>query len=345
MYGICLVHQNIEIFDMGTTKNYLGARDHVEQTRLQDSVHAARWSAALEVLARSQSRGLTRRQPVHRLPPDLTAHLLPPAWPQLPVIDLPDQQFLKDLQRKFGPDSSDHPLNWHKRLVAAELAKPRIAEAYFKIRRALWGWQEFAGVRPGARAILEAVIELARDEAFPWYLAIPAENVRRIVRLSEHRYSTSVRELESLAVTRPARIARVCDVESGLARWPPQIDGPQPDGNVRFSVENRPLNEPVAQWVVRYRRGIPWNKKRAAWWINYDLLCDTSAVLPIFVCSLATLSKHYWNRNRRRLGPARPGWPVATDAEAFAEMERGLVKCGPVPPVGMRAALWEPVTQ
>ncbi|MCZ6734680.1 MAG: hypothetical protein O7C65_02700, partial [Planctomycetota bacterium] len=85
------------------------------------------------------------------------------------------------------------------------------------------------------------------------------------------------------------------------------------------------------------RRGIAWNRKRAAWWINYDLLCGTGRVLPCFEMRLETLAKTYFDRNRR-MGKVNAG--VANE-EQFAQLERELAKSGPLPPAGLRAALWQ----
>ncbi len=75
---------------------------------------------------------------------------------------------------------------------------------------------------------------------------------------------------------------------------------------------------------------------RAAWWINYDLLCRTRRALPCFEVSLNTLDRTYESRNRC-IGPHRPG--VHGD-EAFKALERIMARDGPLPKPGLRAALW-----
>lgn len=233
---------------------------------------------------------------------------IPEHWPKLPNPQWPDKAAFQRLMQE-AEDDPHHPRNWHRRLVNEALQRPDVRDAYFAIRSALWKWDEFAGVRPGARAILESVIELAREEALPWYLAVPAEDVRRLARLSEGRYASSVRELECLAITRPARIMRIAHPD-GFPMFPGQCD------------ESQPL-QPVAQWVIRYRRGVPWNAKRAAWWINYDLLCETGRVMPHFVMRLRTLSCTYQSRNKR-MGPPPGDWAMSNDEDAFRAMEEML---------------------
>ena len=99
--------------------------------------------------------------------------------------------------------------------------------------------------------------------------------------------------------------------------------------------QSAPLSE-IPQWLIRYRRGIPYNKRRAAWWINYDLLCDTQRVLPCFEVCLDTLPTNYFDRNR----PS--GTPGSYESDAgFKALERSLARTGPPPPSGLRAALWE----
>jgi hypothetical protein len=191
------------------------------------------------------------------------------------------------------------------------------------LRNALWRWEEFASVKPGARRILEVVIELARDEAFPWYLAVPAHEVRRLARLTESSYARCIRQLECLTITRPARVLRVAD-STGMPVFPGIIDETTPAA-------------PIAQFVVRYRRGIPWNEKSAAWWINYDLLCATGKVLPSFVMNLRTLSRTYQSRNK--LMGRHPKWCFGeTEGDGFLTMEEAMARSGP--PMGLRAALW-----
>jgi hypothetical protein len=141
-------------------------------------------------------------------------------------------------------DDPSNPRNVHRRFVMAARETPAVMQAYFRIRQSLWEWEEFASLRHGSRAILETVIELARDEALPWYVAVPAEDVRRMARLCEKNYAECVRDLETLAITRPARVVRIGGF-GALPEFPGQVN------------EREPLR-PVTQWVVGYRWGIPW---------------------------------------------------------------------------------------
>lgn len=300
---------------MGTSQNWLRAKRHIDATRLADAVFAARRLLSSIDLDRGDAHAAARVQMRARIPEH---------WPKLPNPQWPDKAAFQRLMQA-AEDDPHHPRNWHRRLVNEALQRPDVRDAYFAIRCALWKWDEFAGVRPGARAILESVIELAREEALPWYLAVPAEDVRRLARLSEGRYASSVRELECLAITRPARIMRIAHPD-GFPMFPGQCD------------ESQPL-QPVAQWVIRYRRGVPWNAKRAAWWINYDLLCETGRVMPHFVMRLRTLSSTYQSRNRR-MGPPPGDWVMSNDEDAFRAMEEVLSRHGPPPPIGLRAPLW-----
>ncbi|MCH8211422.1 MAG: hypothetical protein IIB99_08615 [Planctomycetes bacterium] len=87
----------------------------------------------------------------------------------------------------------------------------------------------------------------------------------RLARLNHACMAMRLRELECFCVTRPARRIRLFDDHTGappivlasnLPKWP------CPENN--WGVDpNEPL-QPIAQWVVRYRRGIPWNAGRAA---------------------------------------------------------------------------------
>ena len=247
---------------------------------------------------------------------------VPENWPKLPDIRRPDWKRIKELLAK-EESRPQHPRNWHRRLVEEALGEPAVHKAYFAMRRALWQWEEFAALRPGVRRILDVLIELARDEALPWYVAVPSHEMKMLARLDETNYAECARSLECLAITRPARRVKLCD-KTGVAVWPGRVE------------MNRPL-EPIAQWVARYRRGIAWNRKRAAWWINYDLLCGTGRVLPCFEMRLETLAKTYFDRNRR-MGKVNAG--VANE-EQFAQLERVLAESGPLPPAGLRTALWQ----
>ncbi len=261
---------------------------------------------------------------------------LPTAWPKLPDSRGIDKAgFRKLLERELS--RPDHPLNWHKRAVAEALNQPRARHMYFTIRRNLWSWSEFLTLTASARLILEIVIELARDEAFPWYVNVQAREVMRLARLNHASMAMRLRELECFCVTRPARRIRLFDDHTGehpivlaanLPKWP------CPENN--WGVDPDEPLQPIAQWVVRYRRGIPWNAGRAAWWINYDLLCCTKRVLSCFEVSLDTLAKPYESRNRR-LG-TRPG---ITNDDAFRALQRSIAQQGPLPKPGLRAPFWQ----
>lgn len=288
---------------MGTTRHFNNARNAVERTRLMDAVAAARMGQVQQV------------GPVQPLPRD---------WPPLPSPKLPDRAGIERLLQRMNDDPA-HPANWHSRAVTQQMRSLRVRDVYYRLRRALWLWPEFAGLCPGARSILESVIELAREEAFPWYVMVPARQVRAIARLSEKRFSTNVRELECLAISRPARMLDCDDLGPKL-----------PMGKLWERDAQADDAPPMAQWVVRYRRGVPWNAKRAAWWINYDLLCETGRVLPCFTVSPANLSSTYQARNTP-MGGIYAGF---RSEDELAAMNRLLSQRGPLPPIGFRAALW-----
>jgi len=315
---------------MGTSQNYLRARHHVDIALVRDSLHAARRSSSRRFDGSIlQSNGA---------PASLVADLprrAPSRGVSVPPLLEGEQRDNFNRLLKSLRDDPNNPLNWQRRMVNEELVKPRVAKTYLAIRRSLWEWEEFAAVRIGARTILETVIELARSEAFPWYVAVAAQDVRRVARLAEGSYARSVRELETLAITRPARLVRIAN-NDGMAEFPGKVN-------------EREELKPIAQWVIRYRRGIPWNKHRAAWWINYDLLCGTGRVLPGFVVSPRTLNKTYGGRNQR-MGREPGNWVMKKRGEsgaggeaddAFLALEEGLTRSGPLPPMGLRAALWQ----
>jgi len=340
---------------MGTSTNWLNTMARVEAGRLADSILAARKVLTVErdigrtvrdiearlaavragaTLPRPGSGALASLQSAVireslRLP-QIKAELpkIPASFTPLPRMDLPDRKALDRLMhgRIAGLECA---ASWRTRLVEQQLDTARVATTYTKIRRALWAWPEFAGLRPGARTILEVVIELARDEAFPWYVPVQAMEVRRLARLTEGSFARSVRELLTLAVTRPGRDVIVSNA-SAAPLWPWRLDESQPP-------------RPVAQWVVRYRRGIPWHAKRAAWWINYDLLCATGRALPAFAVSVRSLSKTYQSRNRA-MGP-RPCTHSDREAVTLADMRRAISLNGPFQPLGLRAPLWEDATK
>ncbi|MCH8151338.1 MAG: hypothetical protein IH830_03080 [Planctomycetes bacterium] len=142
---------------------------------------------------------------------------------------------------------------------------------YFIIRNSLWSWPEFLGLGPKARLILDIIIELARDEAFPWYVNVQAREVMKLARTNHATMAASVRDLQCLAVTRAARRIKLLGAAAAPV-WPKRSNNWRVDANEQL--------QPIAQWVVRYRRGIPCNANRAAWWINYDLLCRTQTRHP-----------------------------------------------------------------
>lgn len=293
---------------MGTSANWLSAFEHVQNTRVVDAVT------------------LARRVMMDSAELDSWLEEVPPSWEPLPDPPKPDMAYVDRLLEQSRSDP-DHPLHWHRRAVNAQLAKPQAAQTYLKIRRALWNWPEFAGLCRRARIILEVVVELLRDEAFPWFLPVPAEDVRKLARVSLSSFIRSVHELELLAMTRPGRLASVASSD-GVPQFPGMMDLAQPA-------------RPIAQWVLRYARGIPWSSKRAAWWLNYDLLCETGRVLPCFAMEIDQLPKTYRSRNRP-MGPqtictGRPSHP-----EMIKVFERSASKGGPMAPPGLRAALWEP---
>jgi hypothetical protein len=314
-----------EDFRMGTSQNWLKALEQVRHTLLLDAVHMARLG-------------------ISRPPTGIAEHLdgsprvpdVPAAWAKLPNPPLPDLKHVEALLARQLSDPN-HPASWHRRHLEHQLAKPETAETYLKIRRALWNWPEFASVCRRARAILDVVIELAREEAFPWFVPVCAQDVRKLSRLSPSSYIRSVLDLDCLAITRPARVVDVMPergiVEGrGLGTFPGRVDASKP-------------MESIAQWVIRYRRGIPWNSKRAAWWLNYDVLCETGRVLPCFVVSPMTLAKPYQDRNERQGARERFCDPSAPHEQALQRWQRRLSLCGPMPPPGLRAAPWEPSAQ
>lgn len=341
---------------MGTLENWWKARVRINEKRLAEAVALARRAEKTwERAQREAERGMRLRREAMRpdeprpaeagfaqvegMPPESEkglvelAQAVPESWPAVRQARWPDHVGFAKLLEEMRRSDPNHPLNWHKRLVDEQLAKPQTRETYFKIRRALWEWEELAGVRRGARAILESVIELARDEAFPWHLNVPAHEVRRVARLAEGSFARSVRELQCLAVTRPARMVKLCTPPDLMPRWPGKVD----------------LNEeakPMAQWVVLYRQGIPWNKKAAAWWINYDLLTGTGRVMPMFVVGMRTLAKTYLERNGQMGGRLPdPMWALTGEPTGFAVAERNWAQSGPLPPAGLRATLWTPVVE
>jgi hypothetical protein len=231
----------------------------------------------------------------------------------------------------------DHPRQWHRRAVDAALAQPRSRDIYFRMRQSLWTWPEFSALLPNARRILDAVVELARDEAFPWFVNVQADEILRLVCIDRKTFFDRLHDLECFTITRPARRIKLLEFDERataidraeqIARWPTREN--------KWLVDESTPAQNITQWVIRYRRGIPHNKRRAAWWINYDLLCRTQRVLPCFEVCLDTLPKNYFDRNRRSGSSAD-----LETRDGFKVLERRLAKDGPPPPPGLRAALWD----
>lgn len=285
-----------------STTNRLGAFDRIHQLLLDDAVALAQRLA--------------------------TPTVDPPAISAAEIQQLLDQHLADPA----------HPRNWQRQAIEHALSQPRAKEIYFRIKRSLWSWPEFTSLLPNARRILDAVVELARDEAFPWFVNVQADEILRLVCIDRKTFFDRLHDLECFTITRPARRITLLpfnEHESTVDRatrphvWPSREN--------KFCVDPQAALLPgVPQWVIRYRRGIPYNKRRAAWWINYDLLCETQRVLPCFEMCLDTLPKNYFDRNRRLGAPGN----FDTDA-GFKVLERRLAKDGPLPPPGLRAALWD----
>ena len=126
------------------------------------------------------------------------------------------QERLKRLTEAIAdPDFINNPRKFHEKKLAEAKADPQVATIYKKIREALWNWPEFAGLSPGARHILETVIELAREEAFPWFVLVPAKEVRNLARLSHPGFVKCAQEIELLAISREATIFSIRDDNDG----------------------------------------------------------------------------------------------------------------------------------
>lgn len=321
---------------MGTSQNWVGAYQHVQQMRLADVLkllarHTPKApTAPTAPTARTAPDGPTSH-PAHTTLSETCATALQ-SWP-IKTIDPAtlmmsdaDRAYAQQLQQQWLP-GTQHPEAQHAAAIQRAMGEPAVHELYFRIRRSLWQWREFAGLRRGARTIIEVVIELARDEAFPWYLPVCAEDVRRLARLAEGSYTRSVRELDSIAIVRQARVYQPCD-EYGtpLKAW---MHGRLDE------VPLSPASEDLPQFLLRYQRGIPWNRKRAAWWINYDLLCGTGRVLPMFVMHLSRLPQLYMQRNR-----SMGRMPHMLDADWCRVMGESHSQTGPILEHGLRAPRW-----
>src|SRR5688572_11061951 len=197
---------------MGTHANYLAAFSRIQQSFLEDAVTSARRLLTKERMKAWADDAERACAMIRASEPDLKLELekIRKSWPPLPLIEHPDLATTLQLLKKPEDDPCS-PRYWQRRLVEAQLDKPEAAANDMRIRHALWQWEEFASIKPGARRILEVVIELARDEAFPWYLPVPAHEVRRLARLTEGSCARSIRELECLSITRPGRVLRVAD--------------------------------------------------------------------------------------------------------------------------------------
>lgn len=294
---------------MGTSQNWLRALEETVNVREEDM--AAHYMRLREVLPPKIVAAIERN-----------AVFVDPDVERDPAFRTVEELMRGEMER-WPPAGG-----WAEAHAAATRIDPDVCEIYLRIRTALWNWPEFAGLTRGARAILEAVIELARDERFPWYLPVPAEVVRALARLTEGSFQRSVRELDCLAVTRDAAMYRPADhvgaddiafMEGRLDEVP--RDAPSPA---------------ISQFVLKYRRGIPWNRKRAAWWINYDLLCETGFMLPMFDANLRRLPVPYVHRNLERASAI--GEPFSA---SWVQAQREQVsQNGPLMPMGSRAPLW-----
>lgn len=264
---------------------------------------------------------------------------LPDQWPALPPKYPRDRAGIERLLAE-SCEHPWHPENIRQRTLDEALATQRVREMHWRMRRCLFRWPELRSLRSTALRLLETVIDLAREEAFPWFVNVHAEHVMFLARFDRKTFFDRLRELEALAITRPARRIAILDDSdpaqrstcASLAAAYPRF--PSRDNN--YCVRDDVPAEPVAQWVIRYRRGIPHNAHRAAWWINYDLLCETGRVLPCFEAGLETLAPDYKQRNRWFGSQAHP-----LSEGGFRTLERSLALRGPLPPLGLRAALWD----
>jgi len=308
---------------MPSETNRLGALLRIEQRRLFDAIALGR-KLRLDDISRS--------------------------WPKLSDMRGIDKAGMKRLieQSKSSPF---HPANWHRRAREEALAEPRVRMMYFRMRSALWAWPEFLRLTNNARRILEVVIELARDEAFPWYVNVQAREIQKLVGLTHASMANRLKELECFAITRETRRMSFYtrdpnSLMASLHEWPNKSNN--------WGLTDNAKIEAIPQWIVKYRRGIPGNANRAAWWLNYDLLCGTGRVLPCFVMELGTLPKTYEGRNVRmgRRTSSRSGHPGVLGEmrerrkgeDHFQRMSRFLSQKGPSPRPGLRAALWEGMT-
>lgn len=198
--------------------------------------------------------------------------------PKLPSGDVAALERLKECARQCDPMP---PPVWHRTLHEA-LLHPRVSHMYFNIRSSLWSWPEFLPLNPKARLILEIVIELAREEAFPWYLKVQARHIMRLARTNHATFAQSMRAIQHLAITRSARRMALVnhDTDSMLNRCMQARRWPCATNNWCVN-ESQPV-ENIAQWVVRYRHGSPFNANRAAWWLNYDFALSNRAPDAMF---------------------------------------------------------------
>lgn len=313
---------------MPSETNRLGALLRIERRRLEDAIALGR-KMRLDLVSRS--------------------------WPKLPDVRGIDKVGIKRLLEQTRAHPS-HPENWHRRAMEKAMAEPRVGTMYFRMRRALWRWPEFLRLTNNARRILEVVIELACDEAFPWYVNVQAREIQKLVGLTHASMANRLKELECFAITRETRRMSLYprdrrSLMASLPEWP----NPRNGWGIPPDAMAMPP-EPIAQWIVKYRRGIPGNANRAAWWLNYDLLCSTARVFPCFVVELETLPKTYEGRNMKmgrrkstRSGnpgePGEAGKPWELGEDQFKRMSRILSQKGPMPRSGLRAALWEGMNQ
>jgi hypothetical protein len=64
-------------------------------------------------------------------------------------------------------------------------------------------------------------------------------------------------------------------------------------------------------------------------------------VLPGFIVNLRTLGKTYFGRNGRMGKSPESIVGAKAESDAFRAMEERLTKSGPLPPLGLRSALWK----
>jgi hypothetical protein len=227
-----------------STINRLGAFERIRTLLLKDAVAVA-----------------------HRAEPSL----IPASWPSIADLRGPGTDTAA-LQRILDQSPSDpnHPLNWHRRALDEAFRGPRVRDIYFHMKRTLWTWPEFTTLLPNARRILDVVIELARDEAFPWFVNVQADHVLRLACIDRKTFFDRLHDLECFTITRPARRIKLMayDEDQAIIDCVISLKETWPSRDNNWCVDPRTALDDVPQWVIRYRRGTPYHKHRAAWWIN-----------------------------------------------------------------------------